>query len=65
MKGIAHQFADVIAKLEDLHSIAVEGQRADSAPDVQRMLIHQLGCGVRALDRRLGIMVTMLGRGKP
>lgn len=49
-KTIQHLFADVTAKLEDLHSVAVEGQRADNAPDMQNVLTVHLRDGLAALD---------------
>lgn len=47
---IPHLFMEVTAKLEDLHAIAVEGQRADYAPDMQSVLNIHLHSGLVALD---------------
>jgi hypothetical protein len=47
---IPHLFAEVSAKLEDLHAIAVEGQRADNAPDMQNVLNAHLRTGLVELD---------------
>lgn len=54
-------FATITAKLEDMHSIAVEGQRRDNASDMQRVLACHLRMGIASLDcevenikRRLG-----------
>lgn len=49
-KTIPHLFAEITARLEDLHSIAVEGQRADNAPDMQAVLALHLRAGLVALD---------------
>jgi hypothetical protein len=49
-KSIPHLFAEVTAKLEDLHAIAVEGQRRDNAPDMQGVLTFHLRSGLAALD---------------
>lgn len=43
-------FADVTAKLEDLHAIAIEGQRGDNAPDMQSVFNVHLRDGLAALD---------------
>lgn len=49
-KTIPHLFAEITARLEDLHSIAVEGQRADNAPDMQAVLALHLRAGLAALN---------------
>lgn len=49
-KTVPHMFADITAKLEDLHAIAVEGQRRDNAPDMQSVLNIHLRSGLAALD---------------
>ncbi len=59
-KTIPHLFADVTAKLEDLHAIAVEGQRGDNAPDMQRVLTTHLSSGLMALDGTMRGMVKAL-----
>lgn len=59
-KAIPHMFADVTAKLEDLHAIAVEGQRADNAPDMQSVLNVYLRNGLAALDGTMRAMTTAL-----
>lgn len=43
-------FADVTMLLEDMHSIAVEGQRRDNAPDMQLALARHLRAGIVRLD---------------
>ena len=43
-------FADATMALEDLHSVAVEGQRRDNAPDMQLALATHLRAGVVDLD---------------
>ncbi len=59
-KAIPHMFADVTAKLEDLHAIAVEGQRADNAPDMQSVLNVHLRSGLVAVDGALRIIAKTL-----
>ncbi len=49
-KAIPHLFADATAKLEDLHAVAVEGQRDDNARDMQSVLTAHLRDGLAALD---------------
>ncbi|GHD02162.1 hypothetical protein [Novosphingobium pokkalii] len=55
-------FADVTARLEDAHSLAVEGQRRDNASDMQRVLVGQLRAGLAEIDGRLSAMAAMLDR---
>ncbi len=43
-------FADATMALEDLHSVAVEGQRRDNAPDMQLALATHLRAGIVGLD---------------
>lgn len=49
-KTLPHLFADATVKLEDLHAVAIEGQRADNAPDMQNVLTAHLRDGLAALD---------------
>ena len=59
--AIPRLFADVTAKLEDIHMIAVEGQRRDNAPDMQRVLASQLRIGIASLDTSLATIKRRLG----
>lgn len=56
-------FADITAKLEDMHMIAVEGQQRDNTPDMQRVLACQLRMGVASLDTSLAKIKRRLGDG--
>lgn len=47
---IPHLFAEVAAKLDDLHAIAIEGKRHDNAPDMQSALALHLRFGLATLD---------------
>lgn len=58
---IPRQFADVTAKLEDLHSVAVEGQRRDNSRDMHWALACQLRMGIMSVDRALTIIKRSLG----
>ena len=50
MSGVTPaRFAAITAQLEDLHSIAVEGQQRDNSPDMQRAFASYLRKGVAAL----------------
>ena len=49
-RSVPRLFAGVTARLEDLHSIAVEGQCSKNAPDIQHMLSVHLQSGLAALD---------------
>ena len=62
-KTIPDLFADATAKLEDLHAVAVEGQRADNAPDMQGVLIVHLRSGLVALDGTLRTLSSTLKTG--
>lgn len=64
MKAIPHLFADATAKLEDLHAVAVEGQRSDNAADMQAVLIGQLRSGIAALDASMRTMARALEGGR-
>lgn len=64
-KNTADLFADVTAKLEDLHAIAVEGQRADNAPDMQTVLNVHLRSGLVALNGIVRSMTKTLEGGHP
>lgn len=61
--AIPRLFADITAKLEDMHMIAVEGQRRDNAPDMNRVLACQLRMGIASLDRSLAKIKRRLGEG--
>lgn len=54
-------FATVTAKLEDMHSIAVEGQRHDNTPDIERVLACHLRMGIAALDGAIQEIKQHLG----
>jgi len=59
--AIPRLFADLTAMLEDMHMIAVEGQRRNNAPDMQRVLASQLRMGVASLDTSLTKIKRRLG----
>ena len=61
--AIPRLFADITAKLEDIHMIAVEGQRRDNAPDMHRVLACQLRMGIASLDTSLAKIKRRLGEG--
>ncbi|MWV27480.1 hypothetical protein [Aurantiacibacter rhizosphaerae] len=46
-------FAAITAKLEDLHAIAIEGQRRDNSPDIQRALARLLRSGTGSINRTI------------
>ncbi len=50
MMMVPRLFADATMLLEDLHSVAVEGQRRDNTPDMQLVLARHLRAGVVRLD---------------
>lgn len=59
--SVPRLFADVTAKLEDLHSVAVEGQRRDNSHDMQRALACHLRMGMMSLDTSLHAIKRSLG----
>ena len=59
--AIPRLFADVTAKLEDMHAAAVDGQRRDNSHDMQRVLASQLRMGIASLDTSLAKIKRGLG----
>ncbi|RPF70963.1 hypothetical protein [Aurantiacibacter spongiae] len=47
-------FADITAMLEDMHTVAIEGQSNDNSPDMQCALMCQLRIGITSLNGLLG-----------
>jgi hypothetical protein len=62
-EDIPRLFADLTGKLEDMHSIAIEGRRTDNALDMQRVLASQLRMSFIELDTTLGQIKRTLGDG--
>lgn len=52
-KSIPRLFAEVAGLLEDMHGVAVEGQRRDNPPEVQLALASSLRPGLVRLDKVL------------
>lgn len=61
MKAIPSLFAEIKSFAEDLHSVAVEGQSCDNAPDMQRALTRQLRMTLAAMDGKMGDIKRQLG----
>lgn len=59
--AIPRFFAKVTAKLEDLHMVAVDGQRRDNSTDMQRVLAAQLRMGLASLGASLAEIAKRLG----
>lgn len=59
--AVPRLFAKVTAKLEDLHMIAVDGQRRDNSTDMQRVLAAQLRMGLASLGASLAEIANRLG----
>lgn len=51
MKDVPKLFADITMVLEDLHGVAVEGQRSDLSPDMQAALLSSVRTGIRRASR--------------
>jgi hypothetical protein len=60
----AKLFADATMALEDMHSIAVEGQARDVAPDMQWVLVGHLRAGVAGLEAILGDIAACFGKSR-
>lgn len=58
---IPRLFADITAKLEDLHAVAVEGQAHDHSADMQIVFTAHLCMGVAALEAALQQVRRQLG----
>lgn len=61
MKVIPSLFAEIKSFAEDLHGVAIEGQRLDNAPDMQRALTSQLRMTMAAMDGKMGDIKRLLG----
>ena len=61
-RDLPRAFVDLTANIEDLHGIAVEGQRRDCSPDEHRVLLFHLRSGVVSLDSALSAMSASLDR---
>ncbi len=59
--GVSHLFASLKSLLEDMHCLAVEGQRRDNSLDMQRVLISQMRMGIAAVDGAAGEIKHRLG----
>lgn len=46
-------FAEITVRLEDMHGIALEGQRPGNSADMHQALGRQLWCGVLELRGKL------------
>jgi len=60
---IPRLFADITAKLEDMHAIAVDGQRRDNTCDMQWVLACQLRIASEVVDTFLAKIKQELGDG--
>lgn len=63
-QSIPHLFADVTALLEDMHGVAVEGQRPDNPPELQLALAASLRPDIIRLDNVLMAIGAAIGQGK-
>lgn len=64
-RSIPRQFADLTAKIEDLHALAVEGQGSDNSPDMHRVLAAHLQTGLASLEASLAEVARALGDQHP
>lgn len=53
MTDVHKMFADLTAAIEDLHSIAVEGQAPNLTPDIQLVLLAAISTGLNAMSGRV------------
>ena len=61
MKTLPRMFADITARLEDAHALAVEGQNRNATPDMHRVLVCHLRASMAELDAALGDIKNRLG----
>jgi len=54
-------FADITARLEDMHAIAINGQHRDNSPDMSRALASYLMTGIDAIADAVGSITSRLG----
>ena len=54
--------ADITARLEDAHSLAVEGQSRDNTPDMQRVIVGHLVTGLIDLHSTLAAISAEIDR---
>ena len=59
---LCHAFAELTARLEDAHSLAVEGQRRDNTSDMQHALIGELRSGMVGMTSILRDLSAMVHR---
>ncbi len=64
MKSVQHLFADLTAALEDVHSVAVEGQAHTATPDIQAALLPCVRLGITRLQTIATSIEAALGRRK-
>lgn len=60
MNPVAEVFAEMTGALEDMHAIAVEGQKADMTPDEAWALLGLLRNNIRGLSRLLAAAALTL-----
>jgi len=51
--NLPRAFAEITARLEDMHALAVDGQRRDNSADMNQVLARQLWSGVVELRGKL------------
>jgi hypothetical protein len=54
-------FAEITARLEDMHAIAVDGQCRDNTADMHRVLASHLKMGLDAMAGVVGKIADRLG----
>lgn len=58
---IPRLFADITSKIEDLHAVAVEGQRTDHSADMQIVFAAHLCMGIGSLNAAMQQIRRQLG----
>jgi len=61
--SVPRLFADITAMLEDMHAVAVEGQRCDNSHDMQLALTFLLRSRTATVDASLASIARKLGDG--
>lgn len=65
MRDVPEMFAELCCGVEDLHSIAVEGQAPNLSPDIQLCLLAAVDGSLNAIASLVTRMNDALADGRP
>lgn len=61
---IRRLFADITTMLEDLHAVAIDGQRSDNTRDMHGILAGELRRGIAKIEHLLLLLPSSDGDGR-